>query len=308
MRRIFLLTAFLLINSSAIWASNNSNNILPSRHASLVIDYDTKNILHQENADKPRYPASLTKMMTLYLTFEAIKSGNLSFNQELTVSAHAAKTQYSSLLKLGQKVTVRDLILAAIVKSANDATVVLAEKIASSEPKFAQLMTMKAKQLGMNNTSFYNAHGLYHAEQKTTAFDMAKLAIALHRDFPEYYHLFSHTKFTYKNNVYHGHNRVLQNYPGANGLKTGFINASGYNIVTTAKRGDAMLIAVVMGGETYQKRDNKIMRLLNLYFSGNEMAAQVDQLTKPVIKKSTKQSKAKKTIPAKTRKKKNKSA
>ncbi|KKB96095.1 D-alanyl-D-alanine carboxypeptidase DacC precursor [Candidatus Arcanobacter lacustris] len=295
--RIVSLIILLILNVGISEANTKKiDNTLSSRHASLVVDYPSGNILHQENADKPRHPASLTKMMTIYLTFEAIKAGRLSFDQELLVSAHAAKTAYSSFVKMGQKIPVRDLVMASIVKSANDATVVLGEKLAGNEYEFSKMMTAKARQLNMHNTTFKNAHGLHHFEQKTTALDMAKLAIALHRDFPEYYHLFSKTSFVYKGKTYNGHNRVLSNYPGATGLKTGFINASGFNIVTTAKRNDATLIAVVMGGETSHARDNKTMRLLNLHFTGSEMVNEVSKLTTPATKrKQAKQKRVTKT-------------
>jgi D-alanyl-D-alanine carboxypeptidase len=266
-----------------------------SRYASLVVDSESGNILHQENADQLRYPASLTKMMTLYLTFERIKRYRMSFNQYLTVSANAASSPSSKLgLKAGEKVKIYDLVVATIVKSANDAAVVLAEAIGSSEDIFAQIMTNKAKALGMHNTSFKNASGLHHFEQQTTAHDIAKLAIALNRDFPEYYHLFSKTSFLYNNQMYYGHNAVLKKFPGANGLKTGFTNASGFNIVTSASRGNSKLIAVVMGGESPQARDNKTMQLLNRYLTDSTMVNTFATFT-PNASKQTNIHKTKKT-------------
>jgi D-alanyl-D-alanine carboxypeptidase len=258
-----------------------------SRYATLVVDSESGNILHQENADQLRYPASLTKMMTLYLTFERIKRYRMSFNQYLTVSANAANSPSSKLgLKTGEKIKIYDLVVATIVKSANDASVVLAEAIGNTEEIFAQIMTNKAKALGMNNTSFKNASGLHHFEQKTTAHDIAKLAIALNRDFPEYYHLFSKTSFIYKNQMYYGHNAVLKKFPGANGLKTGFTNASGFNIVTSASRGKSKLIAVVMGGDSPQARDSKTMQLLNRYLTDSTMVNTLAKFTTPAQKPS----------------------
>jgi D-alanyl-D-alanine carboxypeptidase len=252
------------------------------RHAALVMDYSSGNILFQEHANKPRYPASLTKMMTLYLTFDAIKKGLINQNDSIKVSTHAASRPKMNLgLIAGQKISLHDAVMATIVKSANDAAVVLAEAVAGSEENFARKMTEIAHKLGMHHSYFKNSSGLHHAEQRTTAHDMAKLAIALKRDFPEYYHLFSKTSFIYKGETHYGHNRVLKTFPGATGLKTGFINASGFNLVTSAARGNTKLIGVVMGGDTAKARDSKMTSLLNKYFATTEEVNQTSQLVVP---------------------------
>jgi D-alanyl-D-alanine carboxypeptidase len=268
-----------------------------SRHAALIMDSETGRILHQENSNKSRFPASLTKMMTLYLTFEALEKGLLDPAKKLKVSNYASHRPKSNIgLKEGGLISVRDAIMASIVKSANDATVVLAEAIGGSESNFARLMTEKARKLGMDHTFFRNASGLHHPEQITTAHDMAKLGLALKRDFPEYYHLFSQTSFIYKGTALHGHNHVLKNYPGATGLKTGFVNASGFNLVTSAARGNTKLIGVVMGGDTARSRDRKMTALLDRYFSQNEEVRQNASLTVPKTPNLAKSKSAKKNI------------
>lgn len=264
---LFFLLALLLVcclytPSSAFAKTQNP------RYAALVVNADTGVILHQENADKYRYPASLTKMMTLYLAFEALEQGKIKMNQNLTVSSFAASAPRMNMgLKAKEKISVRDAILSVVVRSANDSAVVLAEKISGSESAFAKKMNVRAKELGMVHTVFRNASGLPNAEQKTTAYDMARLAIALRRDFPSYYPLFSKTSFTYKGKKYKGHNKVTSNYPGCDGLKTGFVNASGFNLVSSAKRGDTKVVAVVMGGETAASRDKRMITLLDKFLA-----------------------------------------
>lgn len=224
--------------------------------------------MFQENAGKYRYPASLTKLMTLYLTFEALKSGRLRYNTMLHVSAHAASQAPTKLgLPAGSTIPLYDAMMAVIIKSANDMAVVLAEAQAPSESQFAVKMTQKARSLGMGHTIFRNASGLPDFQQKTTAYDLARLAMALHRDFPEYYPLFSRTSHRYKNIVVGTHNRVLVSYRGADGLKTGYINASGFNLVTSAERNGKRLIGVVMGGRTARGRDAHMMSLLDRAFA-----------------------------------------
>src|SRR5208282_1168561 len=207
--------------------------------------------------DGRTHPASLTKMMTLYLTFESLESGQLHKTQSLRVSAHAASQQPSKLeLAAGETITVEQAILALTVKSANDAAVVLAEAIGGSESEFAQTMTQKARELGMTGTTFRNASGLPNPGQVTTARDMAKLARALIRDYPQYYGYFSAREFTFQGNEIPTHNHVLVEYEGADGLKTGYIHSSGFNLVTSAVRNGRRLIGVVMGGQTSSQRDH----------------------------------------------------
>jgi D-alanyl-D-alanine carboxypeptidase len=271
--RLMLSMMLLLVmagHSSEVWAAKSKKKLqkqVDNKSAALIIDSQTGAILHQENAEKLRYPASLTKMMTLYLAFEALRHGELRQDQRLVVSRQAASQPRMSLgLRAGDVITVQDAMLALIVRSANDAAVVLAEAVSGSEEQFAQLMTRRAKELNMNHTVFRNASGLPNAQQKTTAVDLARLALALKHHYPEYYPLFSKNEFTFRGHKLSGHNRVTQNYPGAEGLKTGFVNASGFNLVTTAKRENKQLVGVVLGGSTARARDQKMMRLLDRHF------------------------------------------
>lgn len=238
-----------------------------SKYAGLVIDADTGRVLYQDRANHYRYPASLTKMMTLYMTFEAIENGQLSMNKRLYVSRRAAAKPASKLgLRKGEYIRVKDAVMSLIVKSANDVSVVLAESIAGSEWKFAKKMTQKARSLGMSKTTFKNASGLHHRRQKTTAKDMARLSMALKRDFPQYYHLFKHTKFTYNGRTIYGHNRVVKSYKGADGLKTGYTRASGFNLATSASRNDGNIIGIVLGGKSSKSRDRHMKKILDLGF------------------------------------------
>lgn len=239
-----------------------------SRKSEISIDAKTGKILFQKNAYKPRYPASLTKMMTLYLTFEALKSGALSLNTDLEVSAFAAGQQQTNLsLEPGERITVEEAVLGLVIRSANDAAVVLAEALGGSEDRFARKMTMKARQLGLTGTTFKNASGLHDPEQVTTARDMALLGLALQKHFPEYYRFFSRTSFTVDGRLYTTHNRVVLNYPGADGLKTGYVRTSGFNIVSSARKFGKQVIAVVMGGITASSRDEQVMALLDRSFA-----------------------------------------
>lgn len=234
-----------------------------ARYAALVVDANTGKVLYQQNAGALRYPASLTKMMTLYLTFDALKHGRMTLDTQMPVSAKAASQPQTNIsLDEGDRLSMRTAIESLVVRSANDSSMVLAEAIGKTEWNFALMMTQKARELGMRNTVFRNPNGLPDNSQHTTAYDMAKLAIALRRDFPEYYHYFKKTSFTYNGVDYTGHNRVLARIEGADGLKTGFIRASGFNLVTSVKRGGVNLVGVVMGGSTAQARDNQMVSML----------------------------------------------
>ena len=238
-----------------------------ARYAALVIDADSGRVLYEVNADTRNYPASLTKMMTLYLLFEALEEGRLTADQPLTVSRRAAGMPASKLgLKRGQSIRVEDAILVLVTKSANDVAVVVAEALAGKETEFARLMTRKAKALGMTRTNFRNASGLYHRSQLSTARDMAILAQALMRDFPARYKSFSTRSFTYNGRSYRNHNKLLRTYKGTDGLKTGYIAASGYNLAASAKRDGHRVIAVVFGGKTARSRDRQVAKLLDRGF------------------------------------------
>jgi len=237
---------------------------------SLVVDGKSGKILHSSNAQTKIYPASLTKVMTIYLIFEALESGKLNMNQKLYVSSYATEARPLKLyLKPKERITVRDTILGLIIKSANDAARVAAENIAGSEKKFARLMTIRARQLGMKNTTFTNASGWHDPKQVSTAVDLAKLSMAIKRDFPQYYHLFKKNSFEFKGKTVKGHNRVSETYPGAEGLKTGFTNSAGCNLITAATRGNKSLVAVVTGQNSSAIRNKKMVKLLDEHFGTN---------------------------------------
>jgi D-alanyl-D-alanine carboxypeptidase len=231
------------------------NPTLP-RDAMLVIDAESGQELEAASADERRHPASLTKIMTLYLAFEALDSGRLKLGDRMPVSAHAASMSPSKLgMPAGTSLAVRDAIMGLITRSANDAAVVIAEQLAGDETAFAQTMTQKARQLGMTSTTFRNASGLPDPAQVTTARDLATLAQAMLRDFPHYYPLFSVQEYAFAGRMLRNHNQMLGWYPGLDGLKTGYINASGFNLVTSAVRDGRRLIGVVLGGSTPSDRD-----------------------------------------------------
>jgi D-alanyl-D-alanine carboxypeptidase len=240
-------------------------------YASLVLEEKTGNILFEKRSDETVYPASLVKLMTLYLTFEALKNHQLDPEKILTVSERGEEVSRvnkgnSLHLKRGDKIMVREAILAVIVKSFNEAAVTLAETVASNEWEFAKKMNDKAQELGMIGSSFRNASGLHDEGQYTTSYDLARLALAIKRDFPKHYHLFAMKKFFYNGTEYETHNHVLVDYRGAEGLKTGFTNASGFNLITTAKQNDQRVISVLVGCSSYQQRDKFTKNLLNEAF------------------------------------------
>jgi D-alanyl-D-alanine carboxypeptidase len=247
-----------------------------AKYASIVVDAETGLVLHETNADTRNFPASLTKMMTLYLLFEALESGEVTLSDKLSVSARAAKQQPSKLgLKSGATISVENAIRALVTKSANDVAVVVAEALGDTEWGFAKLMTAKAKALGMGRTNFANASGLPDSRQLSTARDMATLSLALISDFPQYYHYFSLGSFTYKGKTYANHNKLLTAYDGVDGIKTGYTKASGYNIAISAVHDGRRLIAVVFGGKTASVRNRHATELLDQAF------ATVDELDLP---------------------------
>ncbi|MQX37940.1 D-alanyl-D-alanine carboxypeptidase [Roseospira navarrensis] len=238
-----------------------------ARYASIVVDASSGRIVHGRHIDTRLYPASMTKMMTLYLLFEALDSGRLDMDSRLSVSRRAAGQTPSKLgLKAGSTIAVRDAIRALVVKSANDVATVVAEALGSTEVGFARLMTDKARSLGMRDTTFMNASGLPNRGQKSTARDMAILSMALMKHFPHHYHYFSSTSFRFNGRTYTGHNRLLTRYDGADGLKTGYISASGFNIAVSAARNGRRLIGVVFGGRTARSRDDHMVELLDKGF------------------------------------------
>ena len=254
------------------------------KYADMVIDADTGEVLHAKNVDNHNYPASLTKIMTLYLLFDDLESGKVHLGDRMPVSHHAAEQAPSKLdLAAGQTVSVENALLGLVTKSANDAAVAIAEHLAGSEAAFAARMTHKAHELGMSKTVFKNANGLPNPEQKTTARDMATLARALIHNHAKQYHYFSTRQFTYNGSVIANHNHLLEWYDGADGIKTGYIDASGFNLVASAKRGSRRLIGVVFGGRSAPARDRQMARLLDTAFqrspgsSGVELAELPEQ-------------------------------
>lgn len=234
--------------------------------SALVLNASTGEELYAVEPDAPRFPASLTKMMTLYLLFEAVAAGRYQLSSPLTVSAKAASQPPAKLgLTAGSTLTVEQAARALAVKSANDVGVTVAENLAGSEAAFARLMTQKAKALGLTRTRFVNATGLPDPAQVTTARDMAKMGLALKQRFPQYGSYYRATSFTYNGRTFRATNNLLGKVAGVDGLKTGYIRMSGYNLVATAKRGGKRLIVVVMGGKSEAARDREVTRLIEAY-------------------------------------------
>ena len=235
--------------------------------ASIVVDMNSGRILHERASTAPRAPASLTKMMTLYLLFSYMRAGAIGPDSELVVTPHAASQAPTKLnLKPGATIRVADAVYALVTLSANDAAVTIAENLAGTEANFARVMTRKAQELGMMSTLFRNASGLPNDEQVTTARDMAVLAQHLIRDFPEYYACFQTKYFAYHGRRYRNHNRLLFGYKGTDGIKTGYTRAAGFNLTASVRRDDKHLVAVVLGGRTGAQRDAAMRALLDQSF------------------------------------------
>jgi D-alanyl-D-alanine carboxypeptidase len=251
--------------ASSGWVANPN---VDGRDAYIILDATSGRELSSDQPDGLRHPASLTKLMTIYLTFSALDSGRLSLGDGLPVSINALNAPPTKMgLPPGGTVSVRDATMALVTRSANDAAMVLAEALGGDEASFAQMMTSKARQLGMSQTVFRNASGLPNREQVTTARDMARLAFALMRDFPHYYPVFSVQSWPYRGRTLENHNRMLGSYEGADGLKTGYTNASGFNLVMSAMRDNRRLIGVVMGGDTAGQRDRMMAMLMDQGFA-----------------------------------------
>ncbi len=234
------------------------------RQASMVIDANTGQVLHAQAADEPRYPASLTKMMTLYIVFELMEQGRLQPSTRIRISDEAAGTSPSKLgLVPDSEIALSDAIRALITKSANDIAVAIAEHIAGTESKFAALMTRKARQLGKTATTFRNAHGLPDSAQMTTARDILTLAMRLSDDFPSHYRLFSLRSFSYQGKTYANHNTMLGNYQGMDGLKTGYTTPSGFNLVASVRRNGRHVVAAVFGGNSASARNAYMRQILD---------------------------------------------
>jgi len=249
-------------------ATHQSKAAPVSRYAAVIIDDETGRILASSNPDRRSFPASLTKMMTLYLLFDALDQGRLTLHSQLPVSVNATLQAPSKLaLDAGDRIAVEDAILALVTKSANDVAVVIAESLGGTESQFAQQMTAKAQALGMNETTYRNASGLPNPGQITTPRDQATLAHALIHNHSRYYHYFSAHEFNWQGQVIPSHNRFMLNYDGADGIKTGYINASGFNLVASAVRGGHRLIGAVFGGNTGQWRDTRMAQLFDIGYA-----------------------------------------
>ncbi len=237
----------------------------------MVLDANTGKVLHAQAADEPRYPASLTKMMTLYMLFGEIEAGRLSYDSKIKISERANGMAPSKLgLDVGEEIAVIDAIKALVTKSANDIAVAIAEHIGGSEYQFAGMMTARARQIGMNSTTFRNASGLPNPSQVTTARDMCTLALRLQDDFPKHYRLFSTSSFTFRGKTYKTHNTLMLGFAGMDGIKTGYTRASGFNLVSSVRTDNKHLVAAVFGGKTAAVR-NAHMRML--LFRGLENAS-----------------------------------
>lgn len=239
-----------------------------TKYSALVLDASSGATLYQANATASRYPASLTKMMTLYLLFEAMDQGRLSKTTEIPVSANASRQPPSKMgIKAGQTIDSESAILALAVKSGNDVAVAVAEYIGGTEEQFAAQMTARARQLGMTGTVFRNASGLPDPDQRTTARDMAVLGLALRSRFPQYFYYFGQRDFMFRGRLVRGHNDLIGRVEGVDGIKTGYIKASGYNIVTSVSRGSRRLMIVVMGGNSARARNDHVEELINRYIT-----------------------------------------
>ena len=277
------LKTIMIVAMAMTFVVADAASSLAARSAAIVVDAKTGKVLYSADADGRRYPASLTKMMTLYLTFEALAKGKISRNSPVVFSAHAAAEAPTKLgVKAGGSVTVDTAILSIVTKSANDSATALGEMLGGSETNFARMMTAKARQLGMNGTVFRNANGLPDPGQFTTARDMATLGIALREHFPQYYAYFSQRSFLYGRQRINGHNRLLGRIKGVDGIKTGYTRASGFNLVSSVSDGNRRLVAVVMGGTSGGSRDNQMASLINTYLprastrGGGALVAQAD--------------------------------
>ncbi|OJX08067.1 MAG: hypothetical protein BGO76_03530 [Caedibacter sp. 38-128] len=255
---IFFFTFFLAIKP-----------LTAGKYAAYVIDAHTGQVFHAENAHGRVHPASLTKIATLYMLFEALDQGRVKLDTKLKISAHAARQIPTKLgIPAGSMISVKDAILALVTKSANDVSVAVAEHLSGSEAAFAQQMTKRVRQLGLKSTLFKNSSGVPNKQQITTAADMAKLLQIVIRDFPNYYkNYFGRKSFTYNGIVHANHNKLLGKVEGLDGGKTGFICASGFNISTSTIRNGNRLITVVMGGETSRWRDQRVISLTNKGFT-----------------------------------------
>ena len=261
---VLLVASLAMVPSSPPLVAQSSDNL---RYAAIVVDAETGEVLFARHADSRRYPASITKVMTLYLTFEALSEGRVKLDDVITVSARAASQPPSKLgLAAGQTITLDDAMKATAVRSANDMAMAIAEHVGGSEARFAAQMTLKARQLGMTQTRYVNPNGLPDARQLTSARDLAILARAVMRDYPQYYRYFGLHDWVYQGREYRNTNGLLRTGAGYDGMKTGYTNASGYNLAASAVRDGKRLITIVLGGRTTASRNAHVAELMNTGF------------------------------------------
>ena len=272
--RLYLALIMVVATVSACASSGGSieDSVAPiapttEKYAAIVVDAKSGKMLYGANSNELRYPASLTKMMTLYMMFEAMDQGRVSRTDLIPISRNAAARPPSKLgLKAGQSIPVDTAIRVLVVKSANDVATAVAEFLGGgSEARFAETMTAKARSLGMTRTTFKNASGLPDPGQVTTATDMARLSIQLRRTFPHYYSYFGQTEVTVAGRTIKGHNKAMEMIPGADGLKTGYTRASGFNLATSVNRGGKSVVGVVMGENTAAIRNARMAALMSAY-------------------------------------------
>lgn len=265
--RILALIMIMSFGAAGLPGSVHAAKKGNEKYASLVMDADTGVILSSRYADSPRHPASLAKMMTLLLVFDALERGDLKLKDRIYISKTAAAQQPSKLgLPIGSTIRVEDAVLSLVTKSANDIAVAVAEHIGGTESRFALQMTRRAQDIGMTRTTFKNASGLPDSRQVTTARDMAKLASYILNRYPHYYGYFSTRTFTYQGKTYRNHNRLMESYKGMDGFKTGYINASGFNLVASARRDGRRLIGIVFGGRSTATRNSHMAEILDAGF------------------------------------------
>lgn len=280
MKRAAQAALLLAVVTGCSTASTTVPAAANDRYAAIVVDANTGKTLFASSADAKRYPASLTKMMTIYMLLEAMHSGRINKDSRIPISAYAAARPPTKIgFKKGQTIRVEDAILAMVTKSANDVAAATGEFIGGSEERFAQMMTAKARRLGMNNTTFRNASGLPNRSQVTTARDMAILSIALRQHFPNEFSYFSRRSFDFRGKTIRGHNRLLGRIEGVDGIKTGYTNASGYNLASSVNLDGRRIVAVVMGGNTGASRDAHMAQLIKKYLP----AATRGRVSEPLI-------------------------
>ena len=281
-KNIFIKISFFFL---LIFFSNNLFAKIPVGKAAIIIDFDTQETLFEVNANTLNFPASLTKMMTLYIVFDYLEKGKLSWDTKMKVSKFATTRSCSCIdIKEGDQISIEDAVMALIIKSANNVATVVSEHISGSERNFAKLMTKYARQIGMSKTTFKNASGLPNRAQMTTARDISTLSYKLIKNFPDEYTLFKKEKFVWKGKTYKTHNRLMQSYKGADGIKTGYISASGFQLAFSAVRNEKRLIGVYFGGDTGKQRNKRLSFLMNKAFEKLNITSKKEIIKKEIPK------------------------